>query len=54
MGRPTTFTDELFDQICDRLANGEVLKQICADPDMPDRSTVLRRRNYAIRVRAGG
>jgi terminase small subunit-like protein len=42
MGRPSTFSDELFDQICDRLANGEVLKAICRDEQMPDRSTVLR------------
>ena len=42
MGRPSTFTDEIFDQICTRLANGEVLKAICRDDAMPDRATVLR------------
>ena len=42
MGRPSTFTDEIFDTICERLENGEVLRAICADDDMPDRSTVLR------------
>lgn len=42
MGRPSTFTDELFDTICGRLENGEVLRAICADDEMPDRSTVLR------------
>jgi hypothetical protein len=42
MGRPSTFTDEIFDTICGRLENGEVLKAICADDEMPDRSTVLR------------
>lgn len=42
MGRPSTYTDEIFETICERLENGEVLKQICSDPEMPDRSTVLR------------
>jgi hypothetical protein len=42
MGRPSTFTDDLFDKICTRLENGEVLKAICRDEQMPDRSTVLR------------
>jgi hypothetical protein len=42
MGRPSTYSDELFDQICTRLENGEVLKAICRDEQMPDRSTVLR------------
>lgn len=42
MGRPSTFTDEIFDTICGRLENGEVLRAICNDDAMPDRSTVLR------------
>jgi len=42
MGRPSTFTDEIFETICERLENGEVLRQICASDEMPDRSTVLR------------
>lgn len=42
MGRPSTFTDEIFETICQRLENGEVLRQICDDDAMPDRSTVLR------------
>jgi hypothetical protein len=42
MGRPSTFTDEIFDTICERLENGEVLRAICASEEMPDRSTVLR------------
>jgi terminase small subunit-like protein len=42
VGRPSTFTDEIFDTICERLENGEVLRAICADDQMPDRSTVLR------------
>jgi hypothetical protein len=42
MGRPSTFTDELFDSICERMANGETLLQVCRDDQMPDRATVLR------------
>jgi hypothetical protein len=42
MGRPSTFADEIFNQICDRLADGQTLSQICRDPEMPDRETVKR------------
>jgi hypothetical protein len=42
MGRPSTFADEIFGQICDRLADGQTLSQICRDPEMPDRETVKR------------
>jgi hypothetical protein len=42
MGRPTIFTQELADQICERLADGESLKGICAASDMPNRATVFR------------
>jgi len=35
-------TDELADAICERLMDGESLRQICAGPEMPDRSTILR------------
>lgn len=41
-GRPSTYTDEIADQICDRLQNGESLRQICRDESMPDRTTVYR------------
>lgn len=37
-----TFTQELFDRICERIADGESLRAICADEDMPDKSTVMR------------
>jgi len=30
-GRPTKFTQELADLICERLANGETLRSICRD-----------------------
>jgi len=40
--RPAEFTDEIFDAICDRMANGEGLRKICEDPQMPSRQTFLR------------
>ena len=42
IGAPSKYTDELADEICARLANGEPLKRICADPHMPDFVTVWR------------
>jgi hypothetical protein len=36
------FTDEIFTAICERMAEGEGLREICRDPEMPSRSTVLR------------
>jgi hypothetical protein len=39
-GKPSTFCDELAEVICERLRNGESMRQICADPVMPGRSTV--------------
>jgi len=40
MGRPSKFTQEIADEICSRIANGEPLAQICRDEHMPDSSTV--------------
>lgn len=40
MGRPTKYTPELAKQICYRLASGELLEDICAPEEMPDRVTV--------------
>jgi hypothetical protein len=42
MSRQTLFTEALADDICERLIDGESLRQICADESMPNRSTVLR------------
>lgn len=42
MGRPSTYTDDLFNEICERMANGETLMQICRDDQMPDHETVKR------------
>ncbi len=39
-GRPSVYSEELALSICERISNGESLKQICKDPDMPARSTV--------------
>ena len=35
MGRPSKYTPELAKEICERLANGEPLRQICRDDHMP-------------------
>ena len=37
-----SFSQELFDTICDRLADGESLRKICRDKDMPNQVTVFR------------
>jgi hypothetical protein len=42
MGRPTLFNQELAERIAERLANGEPLRKICQDEDMPNYMTVLR------------
>ncbi|MFN6267157.1 MAG: hypothetical protein ACK45D_13070 [Alphaproteobacteria bacterium] len=41
-GRPSSFTQAIADEICERLAEGESLRTICNDDDMPGRSTVNR------------
>ena len=40
MGRPSDFTAEMANTICERIADGESLRQICTGEDMPGRSTV--------------
>jgi hypothetical protein len=39
-GRPTEYTTEIATSICERLADGESLRAICADPAMPEKATV--------------
>jgi hypothetical protein len=39
-GRPTIFTQSIADQICKRLAEGESLRRICRDEELPMESTV--------------
>ena len=42
MGRPTDFTSELADAICERLADGESLRSICSGDTLPHKATVFR------------
>lgn len=41
-GRPPIYTDELAETICERMAGGESLLQICRDGAMPSYSTVMK------------
>lgn len=41
-GRPTDYCDSIADEICERLSDGESLKNICSSEEMPTRSTVYR------------
>lgn len=40
-GRPSSFSPETADLICQRLSEGESLNQICRDESMPCRHTVM-------------
>lgn len=42
VGRPTLYSEKLVDEICNRLSNDESLRNICSDPSMPERVTVMR------------
>ena len=42
MGRPSDYTQELADLICERIADGESLRSICREESMPNKSTVFR------------
>lgn len=42
MARPTDYSQQLADLICARLAEGESLRTICRDDDMPDKASVFR------------
>lgn len=39
-GRPSTYTPAVAVKICDRIANGETLRAICRDEEMPPWQTV--------------
>ena len=39
-GRPSSYTEEVAEELCIRLGLGESLAQICRDPEMPAQSTV--------------
>ena len=42
MGRPSICSEELVDEICNRLSEGESLLRICKDEHMPARRTIER------------
>ena len=41
-GRPSEFSQEIVDAICERLSEGESLRSICRADDMPSKATVFR------------
>lgn len=41
-GRPSDFNPRIADLICERLADGQSLREICRDEGMPGRTTVFR------------
>lgn len=50
MGRPSEYVEEVARQVCVRLADGESLRAICRDENMPTESTV---RTWALDDREG-
>src|SRR5690606_10358485 len=42
MARPTDYNDQIADVICERIADGESLRGICACEGMPSKATVFR------------
>lgn len=40
--KPYPFTEDIAEEICNRLVDGESMSQIAADESMPSRSTILR------------
>ena len=52
-GRPSIYTEELADEICERISQGESLVKICQRDDMPGYTTVSRWRadNERFRLR---
>ena len=42
MGRPSDYSAEIADLICERLSEGESLRAICLDGGMPNKATVFR------------
>ncbi|RWE29788.1 terminase small subunit protein [Mesorhizobium sp.] len=41
MARPTIYSDELANTICEQIAEGKSLRSICLDENMPAKSTVF-------------
>ncbi len=42
IGRPSDFTQEIADAICEKIADGQSLRSICLAEDMPNKATVFR------------
>lgn len=42
MGRPTIYSEDLRDEICERIALGESVREIIKDDDMPEMRTIFR------------
>jgi hypothetical protein len=40
-GRPSNYSQDIANLICERISNGESLRSICKSEDMPQRSTVF-------------
>lgn len=55
-GRPSIFTNEIADEICRRLSDGETLREICRDDRMPHWTTVYdwKHANEALSLRIAG
>lgn len=42
MGRPSSYTDEIANEICERISLGESVRKICLDEHMPAMSSVFK------------
>ena len=42
IGRPTDYSEDLADVICEQIADGDSLRSICKNDAMPNRATVFR------------
>lgn len=42
VGRPSKFSQDLAENICEQIANGKSLRAICAEDDMPPMKTIYR------------
>lgn len=40
-GRPSEYTKEIADEICERIAEGESLRRICLSDHLPNRKTIF-------------
>lgn len=40
MARPSKYSEELVNEICEKIADGESVRSICSREDMPERETI--------------